>query len=277
MIHPIPDILRQGGGICLLLAAGCFPAMGEQPDSLYSDLGELEVVTTRVKEDVISTSPLFRLDEEKMRSMGVTDLTDALHRMPGLNIRDYGGAGGMKTVSARGLGSNHTGVIYDGVALSDAQSGQIDLGRYSLDNVDDLTLIVGDNNDIFTSARASASAATVVVNTGSVPATADSIWHFSGQLRVGSFGLVNPYIKVGKALNRRFIFGGRGVYLRKERLSLYSAQRHSGHTREETEQPHEFRPRRTELQMDARIFQNTERKGVLLRQRPSVTRAGGAI
>lgn len=212
MIHPIPDILRQGGGICLLLAAGCFPAMGEQPDSLYSDLGELEVVTTRVKEDVISTSPLFRLDEEKMRSMGVTDLTDALHRMPGLNIRDYGGAGGMKTVSARGLGSNHTGVIYDGVALSDARSGQIDLGRYSLDNVDDLTLIVGDNNDIFTSARASASAATVVVNTGSVPATADSIWHFSGQLRVGSFGLVNPYIKVGKALNRRFSFSAVGEY-----------------------------------------------------------------
>lgn len=185
---------------------------GERPDSLYNDLEEIEVTARRVKEDVLSTAPLFRFDDEKLKTMGVTDLTDALHRMPGLNIRDYGGAGGMKTVSVRGLGSNHTGVIYDGVALSDAQSGQIDLSRYSLDNVDDLALVVGDNNDIFTSARASASAATIVVNTGSIPAITDSLWHFTAQLRVGSFGLVNPYVKVGKTLSRRFSFSAVGEF-----------------------------------------------------------------
>ena len=125
------DIFSHAG-MCLLLTAGCLPAMGEQPDSVYTDLMELEVVANKVKEDVTSTAPLFRLSDEKMKSMGVTDLTDALHRMPGLNIRDYGGAGGMKTVSVRGFGTTHTGVIYDGVTLSDAQSGTIDLSRYCL-------------------------------------------------------------------------------------------------------------------------------------------------
>ena len=88
--------------MCFLLPiAGCFTVMGERPDTLYNNLVEIEVTARRVKEDVLSTAPLFRFDDAKLKTMGVTDLTDALHRMPGLNIRDYGGAGGMKTVSSR--------------------------------------------------------------------------------------------------------------------------------------------------------------------------------
>lgn len=202
------------GVIGLLLIYGCLPAMGSQPvaaDSVYN-LQEFEITANRIKKDVTSTAPLFHLDDEKLKSLGVTDLTDALHRMPGLNIRDYGGAGGMKTVSVRGFGSTHTGVVYDGVALSDAQSGQIDLSRYSLDNVDDISLLIGDNSDIFTSARAAASAASIIINTGSVPVMNDSLWHLTGQLRVGSFALVNPYIKTGKTFNRHFSFSAIGEY-----------------------------------------------------------------
>lgn len=211
-MKPKMSYIFRHGGVCLLLTIGCLSAMGEQPDSVYTDLTELEVVANKIKDDVTSTAPLFRLSDEKMKSMGVTDLTDALHRMPGLNIRDYGGAGGMKTVSVRGFGTTHTGVIYDGVTLSDAQSGTIDLSRYSLDNVDDLSLIIGDNNNIFTSAKAAASAATIIINTGSVPMPADSIWHFTGQMRVGSFGLFNPYVKVGKSLSHNFSFSAIGEY-----------------------------------------------------------------
>ena len=36
-----------------------------------------------------------------------------------------------------------TGVSYDGVMLSECQSGEIDLSRYSLDNVAHLTLTIG--------------------------------------------------------------------------------------------------------------------------------------
>lgn len=116
-----------------------------------------------------STAPLFNLTNERMKTMGVTDISDALHRLPGINIRDYGGAGGMKTVSVRGFGTTHTGVIYDGIVLSDCQSGKIDLSRYSLDNVGSLSLIVGDNSDIFVPAKASASAASIIISSMSVP------------------------------------------------------------------------------------------------------------
>ncbi len=183
-----------------------------ETDTTARDLQEFEVVSERVRKEVTSTAPLFNLTNERMKTMGVTDISDALHRLPGVNIRDYGGAGGMKTVSVRGFGTTHTGVIYDGIVLSDCQSGKIDLQRYSLDNLGSISLVVGDNNDIFVPAKASASAATVILTTQSVPAPHDSLWHVTGQMRFGAFGTYNPYFNIGKSLSRKFSFSVIGEY-----------------------------------------------------------------
>ncbi len=201
---------------------GCIPAFGvsvpergdayEAADTAGRSLQEFEVVSERVRKEVTSTAPLFNLTNERMKTMGVTDISDALHRLPGINIRDYGGAGGMKTVSVRGFGTTHTGVIYDGIVLSDCQSGKIDLSRYSLDNVGSLSLIVGDNSDIFVPAKASASAASIIISSMSVPGPMDSLWHVTGQMRFGSFGTYNPYFKVGKSLTPKFSFSVIGEY-----------------------------------------------------------------
>ncbi len=201
---------------------GCIPAFGvsvperttayEAADTACRNLQEFEVVSERVRREVTSTAPLFNLTNERMKTMGVTDISDALHRLPGINIRDYGGAGGMKTVSVRGFGTTHTGVIYDGIVLSDCQSGKIDLSRYSLDNVGSLSLIVGDNSDIFVPAKASASAASIIISSMSVPGPMDSLWHVTGQMRFGSFGTYNPYFKVGKSLTPKFSFSVIGEY-----------------------------------------------------------------
>ena len=110
-----------------------------QTDTITNRLHQLEGVTiTEIqrKHTVTSTTPLHLMDRKDMLTMGVTDIADALHRLPGITLRDYGGAGGMKTVSVRGFGAKHTGVSYDGVMLSECQSGEIDLSRYSLDNVE---------------------------------------------------------------------------------------------------------------------------------------------
>ena len=107
-------------------------------------LREVMVTESRRQQEVTSTAPLHIINREQMLSLGVTDVADALHRIPGVTLRDYGGAGGLKTVSVRGFGAKHTGVSYDGVMLSDCQSGEIDLSRYSLDNVDQLSLVIGE-------------------------------------------------------------------------------------------------------------------------------------
>lgn len=195
--------------------SGFTPAFGissAPADTVGKNLQEFEVVSERVRKEVTSTAPLFNLTNERMKTMGITDISDALHRLPGINIRDYGGAGGMKTVSVRGFGATHTGVIYDGIVLSDCQSGKIDLSRYSLDNVGSLSLIVGDNSDIFVPAKASASAASIIISTMSVPGAQDSLWHLTGQMRLGSFGTYNPYVKIGKSITPKFSFSAIGEY-----------------------------------------------------------------
>ena len=151
-------------------------------------LQEVTITESRRQHEVTSTAPLHILDREQMLTLGVTDVADALHRIPGITLRDYGGAGGMKTVSVRGFGAKHTGVSYDGIMLSDCQSGEIDLSRYSLDNVEQLSLVIGDNDDIFIPARNASASAVLNIQTIGMP-TEDVRPHLTAQLKAGRTSL----------------------------------------------------------------------------------------
>ena len=174
-------------------------------------LQEVTVTESRRQHIVTSTAPMHILDNEQMLTLGVTDVADALHRIPGVTLRDYGGAGGMKTVSVRGFGAKHTGVSYDGVMLSDCQSGEIDLSRYSLENVDHLSLVIGDNDDIFIPARNASASALLNIQTMGLP-TEDVRPHLTAQLKAGSFGYVSPFLRYEQSLSDQFAFSVVGEY-----------------------------------------------------------------
>lgn len=182
-----------------------------QTDTTTHQIDEVQVVDSRKHHTLTSTAPLHVMDHGEMLRMGVTDMADALHRLPGITLRDYGGAGGMKTVSVRGFGAKHTGVSYDGVMLSECQSGEIDLSRYSLDNVGSLSLVIGDNDDIFIPARQATTPASINIQTMSLP-TDDVRPHLAAQLKFGSFGYVSPFLKYEQNLSDRFAFSALGEY-----------------------------------------------------------------
>lgn len=190
----------------LLLSACQVVSAQTVADTLSRQLDDLEVVASPVKREVTATAPSFTIEGKDLQRRGITDLTDAIHRLPGVNVRDYGGAGGMKTVSVRGFGYTHTGVVYDGIVLSDCQSGSIDLSRYSLDNIKSMSLVVGDNSDIFTTAKVAASAASLHLNTLSVPDARDKDWKLRAQVKTGSWQLINPYLMIGKTISYSFSF-----------------------------------------------------------------------
>ena len=160
------------------------------------------------------------LDRHDMLTMGVTDMADALHRLPGITLRDYGGAGGMKTVSVRGFGAKHTGVSYDGVMISECQSGEIDLSRYSLNNVDHLTLVVGDNDDIFVPARQASVPA--VLNIQTLPHDGDS--RLTAVMKCGSFGYVSPFVRYIQRLSERLSVSAAAEYTYAENDYPYEIQ-----------------------------------------------------
>ena len=112
------------------------------------------------------------ISAQQIKQLPTLQLSDALKYMSGVVVRDYGGTGGMKTVSVRGLGSQHTGVAYDGIPLTDCQTGQIDLGKFSLDNVSSLSLVIGLDDRIFAPARLFSYSSLLKINTvNTIPET----------------------------------------------------------------------------------------------------------
>jgi outer membrane cobalamin receptor len=197
-----------------------------QTDTIVGRVHELEGVTvteSQRRHTLTSTAPLHLLDRRDMLSMGITDMADALHRLPGITLRDYGGAGGMKTVSVRGFGAKHTGVSYDGVMLSECQSGEIDMSRYSLDNVEGLSLTIGDNDDIFIPARQSSTPAVLNIETLRMR-TDDTRPHLTAQVKQGSFGLISPFVRYEQNLSNRFAFSLVGEYTYADNDYPYSIQ-----------------------------------------------------
>lgn len=175
------------------------------------ELDTVEVVQSHITKSIKSTAPAFKLSEKEFNRLGVTDISDAIHRLPGVNLRDYGGLGGLKTVSVRGLGSQHTAVVYDGIVLSDCQSGEVDVARYSLDNVESLSMVIGDNDDIFMPARVAASAASFSISSFRQPDPTKPL-DLTTQVKYGSFGYINPYLRVGKAFSEKFSMNLIGDY-----------------------------------------------------------------
>ena len=107
------------------------------------------------------------------------------------NAVKYTPSGGTVTVSVRSLGAQHTAVSYDGVAVGDCQSGQVDISRFSLDNVSALTLTIGQGDDIFQPAKALASAGVLSIETGK-PDFGAASFRLAARVKSGSFGLANP-------------------------------------------------------------------------------------
>lgn len=67
---------------------------------------------------VSTAAPVQTLSGTELTRLGVQNMADAVRRFAGANVRDYGGVGGLKTVSVRNMGAAHTGVSYDGAPVS---------------------------------------------------------------------------------------------------------------------------------------------------------------
>ena len=202
--------------VLVMLITVLMPLSGaSQTDTLVTKGRTLREVTVHGEQrrNLTSTSPFQQVTNQQLLQQGISDLSDALRRFSGVNVKDYGGAGGVKTVSVRSLGSQHTAVAYDGVAVSDLQSGQVDLSRFTLDNIRSLSLAIGDNEDIFLPARTVASAATLRLQT-MLPDLVDKNYHLKAEVKTGSFGMLNPFVRYDQKLSEKVSASVSGDYLR---------------------------------------------------------------
>lgn len=176
------------------------------PKTVKTDTSEIKVdtldeaVVTAVRKSEII--PSQTLAGEQLKKLSANSVTDALRYFSGVQIKDYGGIGGLKTVNVRSLGSQHVGVFYDGIQIGNAQNGTVDLGRFSMDNMEMISVYNGQKSDIFQSAKDFASAAAFYMRSRR-PVFGEKRNNFDIKIRTGSFDLIDGSLTWDFKINDR--------------------------------------------------------------------------
>lgn len=194
---------RTGTMLCCMFLSLPLFAQKQKIDTLHAyAIPEIIIADVYQNREVRSTTPLQILSKEALSNLNALQVSDAVKHFSGVTVKDYGGIGGLKTVSVRSLGAQHTAIGYDGITLTDCQTGQIDIGRFSLDNVDQLTLTNGQSDNIFQPARFSASAGILNIQTLTPRFKEGKPTNVSASFKTGSWGLVNPSLLLEQQLSK---------------------------------------------------------------------------
>lgn len=187
--------------VVMPLVCCCVDLYAQTVDSTKTyHIEEVSVSAQRIRKEVI---PVQMLAGEELQKLSVHSVADAIRYFSGIQIKDYGGIGGLKTVNIRGLGTQHVGVFYDGVQLGNAQNGQIDLGRFSLDNMEAVSLYNGQKSAIFQSAKDFALAGSIYMTARHPSFGEGQNYRLKGTFKTGSFGLVNPSVLLEHRLSKQ--------------------------------------------------------------------------
>jgi len=130
-------------------------------------------------------------------AMQARNLPDVLQDVPGLNIVQNGGPGGLAQVYMRGTNQNHTKVLIDGIDVSDPSSvdGSFDFSQILTSDIKQVEVLRGPQSGLYGS-DAIGGVINVVTKQGSGPA------QFTGSVEAGSFQTYNETAGVSGGLDR---------------------------------------------------------------------------
>ncbi|MEW5799486.1 MAG: TonB-dependent receptor [Bacteroidota bacterium] len=166
-------------------------AAEENADSSKSfRLDEVMVTSTRFVQDQ-KTSPLQYsvIDKHMMQSFNANSLADILKSVEGVMMKQYAGNSGIKTISQRGMGSEHTVVLLNGMRISVAQNSLLDFGLFDIESFDAVEVVSGGSSSLY-GADAVAGAVNIITRTSNDPSTIEL------KYGIGSFG------------QRKYVFSG---------------------------------------------------------------------
>lgn len=167
--------------------------MAQEKDSIKSTLLDEIHITDSFSKDSLSKESVSILDTSIIKKIPFISVGEMAKYIAGVNVKDYGGVGGLKTISVRGLGSGHSAVVYDGISVTDFQTGQVDLGKFSSSNIKAINLFNGQSFSMLQTARALAFANVFLIETQKP--SFDSLENFKASMKT-SYGAFN-YANLG--------------------------------------------------------------------------------
>jgi vitamin B12 transporter len=189
----------------LIVLLWCLPVIALAQNDTTKKLNEVKINSPIIP--VLQTIvPAQQIGAADFTRYSAFNVADAIRNFAGVSIKDYGGIGGLKTVSVRGLGANHTSVLFDGIQINDAENGQVDLGKLNLNNVQEITLYNGQPPYILQPARSFSAASVLSIKTIKPLLNAAKPYQIMAGVKAGSLGLFNPYLQWQQRLSNTWAF-----------------------------------------------------------------------
>src|SRR5213082_2372834 len=131
-----------------------------------------QVVVTATRFDIpldLSPASVSVINSEDFEQKQIERVSDALREVPGLSVVQTGTAGQLTSVFTRGLRSEHTQVLLDGIPINQGLAGQFDFANLTTDNIDRIEIVRGPQSTLY-GPRALAGVVQIFTKEGSGPA-----------------------------------------------------------------------------------------------------------
>ena len=137
--------MRLGYCILFFISVGGWAQTPTDSTLRTVETSKVEVVSRLSADDIQKwgTAPGTVILSDEIERQSPEDLGDLSAKFSGVFVRSYGGAGGLKTMNARGLGSQHFLVVNNQQALLFNQMGSANLGDVQVDGLHSVTYNVG--------------------------------------------------------------------------------------------------------------------------------------
>ena len=191
--------------------------VGQNDTIITRDLREIDVIAKKQHNSLTNTQ---LISQNEIKIAPAADIASLLRTFNGVTVKDYGGVGGLKTVSVRGLGASHTAVEYDGVPVSQIQTGQIDISQFESANISNLQLSVGQSDNLLKPAKFFAGGATLSINSSATKSIDSSELKLA--LKTGSFGFFNANFNYAKKISKHLIFNVLGDFMRSDGMYKFT-------------------------------------------------------
>ena len=147
-------------------------AQGQEPLPTPSNEGESEpVVVTATRIDIpLDQSPatVSVVTSEDVEEKQIERVADALREVPGLSVVQTGAPGQLTSVFTRGLRSEHTQVLLDGIPINQGLAGLMDFADFTTDDIDRIEVVRGPQSTLY-GPRALAGAIQIFTKRGDGP------------------------------------------------------------------------------------------------------------
>jgi vitamin B12 transporter len=181
--------------ICLV-----FISLDSFSQRLDHQLDTIEVIDLRIEND---NSQVQKLNKAQITALQPEDVGQLLQRFVGVSLKSYGGLGGMKTISVRGINGNQTGIVVDGFSIQNTQTGQLDLSNIQTESIEKMTLSIGGTQGFLNPISALIGGSCLSIETFEsnfgMPA-----YQVRSAVKVGSFGQTDSFLALKVNKNRSF-------------------------------------------------------------------------